>query len=279
MKEEIKYVELTEEEKVRLREVQQEILDVVVEICEKNNLEYFLIGGTCLGAVRHKGFIPWDDDIDIGMPRKSYDKFSEIAKEELGEKYFYQSFATDKDYPYAFAKVRKNNTLFVQKLLADRDMHHGIFIDIFPLDAAPKAEKGIKHVKKVVINNYIAIAPALNYSNSNMIHRLKVLVLSILRMLKGGHKTLFSLEDLLRKYSIKDMEDMGNLVGSARYKEIMEKTIFFDGDKINTATFEGKEYRVPLELDRYLTNIYGDYMALPPEDKRCSHHGVIDIKF
>ena len=120
----------TELRKLQLTEI--EVLDEIVRICKKHKLQYFLLAGTCLGAVRHSGFIPWDDDIDIGMPREDYEKFLNIALDELDEKYFLQYYKTDENYYLGFAKVRKNNTSFITKGFEKKKGHQGFFVDIFP---------------------------------------------------------------------------------------------------------------------------------------------------
>lgn len=118
----------------KLRIIEVDILDEVVRICNKYDINYYLAYGTLIGAVRHKGFIPWDDDIDIWMFREDYDRFAKIAEKELSEKYYYQDWHKEKEYPYNFAKVRLNDTVVLQKPITKLNIHHGIYIDIFPLD-------------------------------------------------------------------------------------------------------------------------------------------------
>jgi len=125
----------------RLQNIEYEILQEIVRICEKNNLSYFLIGGTLLGAVRHKGFIPWDDDLDIAIPRKDYEKFLKICQTQLNSDYFLHCNKTDPDYWLPFAKVRKKNTLFDEKSITSIETHKGIYNDVFPLDNAKKTTK------------------------------------------------------------------------------------------------------------------------------------------
>ena len=117
-----------------LKRIELEMLKTFIKICKKHNFMYFLVGGTCLGSVRHGGFIPWDDDIDVGMPRSDYNKFIKIASEELPGNMFLQTFFTDEQYPCAFAKIRNNDTTFIEKGLRKSNINHGIYIDIFPLD-------------------------------------------------------------------------------------------------------------------------------------------------
>ncbi len=127
----------TPEELTQLHQVLYEILEEIVRICDKHNIPYFVIGGTAIGALYDKAILPWDDDIDIGMKRDDYNKFLRIASKELKEPYFLSWIHTDPHSPYYFAKVKKNNTLFVEEMFKDVPMHQGIFVDIFPFDRIP----------------------------------------------------------------------------------------------------------------------------------------------
>ena len=118
-----------------LQEIHKDLLELLKafkNVCDKEGIWYTLAFGTVLGAVRHKGFIPWDDDIDIGMTRDNYEKFIKIANTKLSEEFFLQTMETEEETPFYFAKVRKNKTKFIEKYVKDINMNHGIFIDIFP---------------------------------------------------------------------------------------------------------------------------------------------------
>ena len=130
-----------------LQNVELEILLEVDRICKKHGVKYFLVSGTLLGAVRHKGFIPWDDDIDICMPVSDYRKFCKIAQEELGENFFFQSYETD-FYDRWFAKIRKNNTTCIEKVYENSRLHQGVWIDIFPLIGVKNNEEWLKKTTK-----------------------------------------------------------------------------------------------------------------------------------
>lgn len=114
-----------------------DILEETIRVCRKHEIPYFVIGGTAIGALYDQAILPWDDDIDIGMTRKDYNKFLEVAPRELGDSYFLSWIKTDPHTPYYFAKVKKNNTLFVEEMFKNVPMHQGIFVDIFPFDRIP----------------------------------------------------------------------------------------------------------------------------------------------
>ena len=118
--------------------LQLKIAKEIKRICDKNNIDYILDSGTLLGAVRHKGFIPWDDDMDIAMTREEYNRFIDVAKIELGEEYFLQTWDTDNNYPMPFAKVRLNDTRYIENVFENANMHQGIYVDIFPYDVWPQ---------------------------------------------------------------------------------------------------------------------------------------------
>lgn len=118
----------------KVREVQIELLDIIDEICKKHNIKYQLFAGTLLGAVRHKGFIPWDDDVDICMMREDYIKFLQVAPNEINNCLYYIQTPYNDKSPFAFTKFRKNNTLFVEQRIDNYNSHQGIFIDIFQFD-------------------------------------------------------------------------------------------------------------------------------------------------
>lgn len=138
-----------------LRKVQLTILSIfreIVRICDENDICYFIIGGTALGTVRHGGFIPWDDDFDIGMTRENYNKFLTIAQKKLPQDLFLQTIETEPESPFYFAKVRKNGTKFVEKYCKNLNIHHGVYVyvDIFPYDNIPNDQKlRKKHHNKV----------------------------------------------------------------------------------------------------------------------------------
>ena len=131
----------------RIKDVEKQILCKYIEICEKYHLRYFVAFGTLLGTARHKGFIPWDDDIDVGMPREDYERFLQIAQKECGEEYFLQTVDTDPEYHLYFAKLRMNRTRFVENSLQKAGSVTGFYIDIFPYDEISDDEEEMVTVK------------------------------------------------------------------------------------------------------------------------------------
>lgn len=256
----------------KLQKKEQSILDEVVKICESNNLNYYLVGGTLLGAIRHKGFIPWDDDIDIGMPRSDYEKFKKICRHELPNELFLQDGKTDKNYYLPFMKVRKNNTIFEEDYTINIEMHKGIYIDIFPLDNAKKQISVLQKIQYMIYKKVYAmiwykvvISSKLEKSFKEMII-LGGLKLITIEFLKGLQNYIMALNK--NKKSLFYV-NMGSQYGIK--KQTMPKDKYFPPSKVE---FEGKLYNAPKDYDYVLSKIFGDYMKLPPEDKRVTHNPV-----
>ena len=260
----------------RLKETEIESLKIFLGICKKHNLKYFLIGGSCLGAIRHGGFIPWDDDIDIGMPRNDYDRFLAFAHSELPENLFLQTNISDPEYPLCFAKLRNSDTTFIETSLKNFKINHGVYLDIFPLDGIPD-NKYIK--KKQLFKLRIVNKAKSRYWNGNIKkYTLKSKVVNgILKILyRNIHSITKKEEHIMRKYDYSKCNLIFNYCGAWGEKEIAEKEWFGQGKKAN---FEGLEVIVPVDSDAYLRRLYGDYMTLPPVEKRIGHHycEIIDL--
>ena len=137
----------------KLHSIQVEILDEIIRICDSNNLDYYLIGGTLLGAIRHKGFIPWDDDLDIAMPRDAYDKFISLCYSELSDDYILDSFKNNSGYWLPFIKIRKKNTIYEEKAIsAKRNIPKGVWVDIFPLDNVKTQKYSTVFTSEIKVN-------------------------------------------------------------------------------------------------------------------------------
>jgi len=275
-------IHLTSEQTEKLKKCQLEMLDAVVDICNRHNLTYVLLGGTALGAVRHKGYIPWDDDIDIGMPRGDYEKLAEIAKEELPSNMFYQTFDSEEDYPLLFAKVRLNDTVFRQEIFAHLDMHQGIYIDVFPLDGCSNNFNcAKKHYKKLKLYRRILSGKIIAKPNATVSSkwRKKIFLAKLSTFIYSQSKTYAKLKKRIAMFSVDNSEYIGNIFGAWGMREVVKKEIMF-GDNMQTSRvkFEGKDYNAPYSIHEYLKSLYGDYMTPPPLEKRVSHHDIVELK-
>lgn len=260
-----------------LKSVQKIELDILIEldkICRKNNLCYFLDSGTALGAVRHKGFIPWDDDIDVGMPRPDYNRFMRIAKDELGEAFFLQNLKTDPKVPFPYAKIRKNGTAFIEWNKRNIKMHHGIYIDIFPYDRLP--EDGIdeymgycRELNRKLFKRRIPDRVGLPQSNlrwkiGKAARRLQYLAMQF----SSEKKLLEKLNHDYTKYSGLGFDSGKSTCHSFSSRIAFPNEMLFPPIEVE---FEGHSFFAPADVDAYLTAIYGDYMKLPPYKDRIGH--------
>ncbi len=236
------------------------------KICKENNLNYFLAGGTLLGAVRHKGFIPWDDDIDVAMPRKDYDKL--IGIESKG-RYKIISMENCKDYVWSWAKLIDTNTYVKEKNIIDID-EYGIFIDIFPLDGFGN-NKIIAYIYEFIIRflrGRLGIVINKYEKNVNFIKRLLQKPYEKMGKLKTYNRIL----KYAKKHDFYTSKYVGSVVGGARgRKEIFNCKIYSETLDMN---FEGLTLKGMKYYDEYLSKMYGNYMELPPEDKRGGFHTI-----
>ncbi len=253
-----------------IQQEQKNILDAIVAICEQHHLRYFLIAGTLLGAVRHQDIIPWDDDIDIGMPRKDYNKFLEIAGELLPNHMFLQTYETDPEYMQNFAKVRNSETTHVEYPVKHLKMNHGIYVDIFPYDGVPKSSKmQFIHNKRIVLQcvflRYFWDTP---YVESSVLRRF---VKGCLSVFTTKLKLQKQLDKILSKYDYDRSETVGSLLSGYKVKTYIARKIY---EETTPLPFGAKAYRCPKNYEAILTKLYRNYMELPPVEKRGVRHNI-----
>lgn len=272
---------------VTLRKVQMELLKIAIEfrrVCKELSLPYFLDSGTLLGAVRHKGFIPWDDDMDVGMLRRDYDEFMEKAPELLSDKFVLQTWESDGDYGLAFAKLRMKNTVYLEEGSQNAGKEHGFYIDIFPYDVFPdsKQDKKWQRWRYALLRRMILVKsgyqPWLNDKGmKSVLKRLIYMPISLLSCFFKREKMIRIYEESCQKFNNQPSTYLYEQAGAANYgKWIIPRECFSDFVEMQ---FEGERFSCPAKYDLYLRSAYGDYMQLPPEEKRINRHGIIEVKF
>ncbi len=267
----------------KVQEMQFNILLEVDRICRKHNIDYQLFAGSLLGAIRHGGFIPWDDDIDIVMKREDYEKLYVVAKSELGEDYFLQDPYTQKDTYHVFTKVRKNNTLFIEKGTKKSRMHQGIFIDVFPMDNVPeskkKQKKQIKRLSFLFLLRIIKTRELVLENNSFAKKILKILAFIIIfpfTIFTPLNKIILKINAESSKYNKDSTEFLTLMALGLKYNKYY-KFIYSQDDYHETidVEFNGSYFKAPKNYDQILRRMYGEYMTLPPIEQRIGSHGVI----
>lgn len=271
-------LKLDQEKFDHVKEIQLEILLEFDRICKENNIHYNIYYGTMLGAIRHQAFIPWDDDIDLAMTRENYDKFLDIYEETLAKDYFVQTYESDPDYPRQFIRIRKNGTKYLQRYYENFDIHHGVFIDVFPFDHVYKDQANEKYRYRYlkVLNRLNIIKHFGVKADSSTIKK------SIQKSIDRIIPTL-GLKKHIRKVMIKRnqsnldyMTDM-TLTSDPDILEnyLIKKEEFLDSIMVE---FENHLFPVPRNYDQCLTKMYGDYMKYPPKEERVPHHEVVEIE-
>ena len=271
-------------EKLSLEELKKVELDILIwfaDICEQEKLNYTLSYGTLLGAVRHKGFIPWDDDLDVMMRRDDYERLIRLCKEgRLGDKYEFDYPNKDADAKTVFLKIYRKNSFNIELFNENSPFPKGLYIDVFALDSVPKFMQAMK--------GFVA----------NVIQFISIMVLYAQYPSKSLSEFVSLDSSLKRRYQIKKMlgsifgiiphakwvywfdrfvasskrgNPLGIPTGRKYYNgEIFDASVYFPPKE---ALFEGEIVYIPADYDRYLTNLYHDYMQLPPENQRYPYHG------
>lgn len=253
--------------------VELEILELFQNICEKHGLRYFAVGGTLLGAVRHKGFIPWDDDIDVGMPREDYDRFLQLCEGELAYPYRLVTPMNDKCYR-AHAQIRNCETTGYPVIDENQMCNKGIFIDIFPLDgvADSRFAFAFQMLQMKVLNRILV-----NYFYFDTVHTGRVFIKRLFHKAVCGAMKLFGAENVYAaydkisaRYSEKGTKKVGQisiLFADKRYH--WNKDVFCEAEEL---PFEHLKIAAPKEWDRFLCNTFGNYMTIPENKKERALH-------
>jgi len=251
--------------KNNIKEVQNKMLEIakyIDKICRANDIEYFVFYGSLIGAIRHEGFIPWDDDFDIAMTYPNIVKFEKAMQEDNNSKYFFQTPFTDKEYNRPFAKVRDSETTFIQKGNELSSMNQGVYIDVFLLIEYPKSKFGRILLK---YNRAMAMKPYLNMIHNKWLDKYANFKLKML-----GKEKMF------KKYYNKIVKNQNKKADN--YIDIFIETYaewIYSKEMLEPIShkFEDTEFLIPKEYDEMLKMIYGDYMQMPSDDviKKYQH--------
>lgn len=251
-----------------LQKLELDMLREVLRITELLGIKCFLVCGSALGAVKYKGFIPWDDDIDVGMFRDDYERFCKEAQKNLSEPYFLQTYKSDPVYPLIFAKLRNSQTTYIESSIHSLNINHGVYIDIFPLDLYPKKRltQHIFEIKKWYYTHLLATVYETKRTLPGEIIRRFNLMLGVDKRIP---KLIKKYERLLTAYNNTDSQivcNHGNWQGKLEYTD---KSQYGKGAG---SLFEGLAVKVPEKFDEYLTRKYGDWRSDPPEKEQRGHH-------
>ena len=242
-----------------------ELFKCFVELCDELKLRWYLINGSALGAVKYHGFIPWDDDLDVGMPREDYEVFVREAQRLLPENVFLQNYKTDKNFPQIYSKLRDSCTAFIEKSVRHIKMNHGIFIDVFPLDGYVNDDaKSLGLFEKLLTWRIVC---AFNDRTS-----VKIRVRNAFFRAMGCHKRTASYISKTDKANAREWKECSyvcNYGDRQTSKRVIPIEYYGEG---SVTVFEGLTVRVPQMFEEYLTYKYGAWREELPEDEKVSHH-------
>lgn len=262
-----------------VQEIQNKMLEILVyfdKFCTQSGLRFCLCGGTCLGAVRHKGFIPWDDDVDVFMLREDYEKLQELW-EKHADTSRYSCVRSNEtiNIHHSATEIKDNNTTFINKHSVDSDINHGIMIDVIPIDGVPASK--IKQFAQMVDS---MIYCCFNFQRlpehkSKIVYYATKLALAIFRSPKVRYKIWKSAEHRISRYGTENCKQVASFGEGASIMQMRFPTEWFKDVKY--MDFEGYPMPVPGNVDGYLRISFGDYMQLPPEEDRVARHNAIFI--
>ncbi len=257
----------------KLSPVQLRLLEMMKwfhEYCEQHQLRYYVVGGTMLGAVRHQGFIPWDDDLDVGLPRADYERLHELMKQDEGRYIIESIHEGNPDYLFPHAKIFDTTTTLVENKKVP--VRRGLYIDLFPIDGAGDTlEFAMRHFRPVglrldVLATHVCGVREGRSGLKNMAIRVAQ---SLPEKLYDDNKKMLSIDKSISRIDFDRSNFVANYYGIKRGKEIMKKSWF---GTPTLYTFEDMQVYGPENYERYLHRLFGDWRALPPVEQQVTHH-------
>ena len=255
-----------------VKEIQLNILQNVHDFCMENDIIYFLDSGTLIGAIRHDGYIPWDDDIDICMTRNQYREFA--AKfNKSSSRYKLVNHDNNPAYPYEFAKIVDTETVLIENVSNPYKL--GINIDLFILDKVPNDEKILNKIdSQIKLLNIFLQMKYFKVSSIGKSNRVfKIIATPFIYFIRLFYSVNFIIEKMLKIHSLYENCDSDYYAWTSNRffdKKMIFKSEWFD--EILVHKFENREFYIPVGYDEYLRTVYGDYLELPPENQRVTHH-------
>lgn len=249
-----------------LKSIQLGILQEVSDFCESHNITFFLAYGTLIGAIRHNGYIPWDDDIDIAMPRPDYERFIRVFNENKSHVQVV-SMHNNEHYGNSFAKVHDTRTT-INETLYKRDIF-GVYIDVFPIDGV----KDKYQIKKIWLINKFLHTKKANFTQRKLSKKIINFFGKIILFPFSVHFILRCIDRMSQKYPFGSTPYAGGICDTVVGERAMINVEVFKG--VLQHDFEGRSFPIPIGYDKWLRRIYGDYMQLPPIEKRTTHHVFI----
>lgn len=256
-----------------VQRLQMEALHEVDRICRRHQLRYYLIGGTLIGAVRHKGFVPWDDDIDIAMLRPDYEAFLAVCREELEDRFFLQNATTDPYFYQSLTRICTEGTYINEGYSKHLPFHKGLYLDIFPLDPIPDSEKERKkHAREIRRWDKLIFYKSCYVYDRGFL-RTKWLGKKILQMLLAPVSFSWIMdrkERAIRRFEHEDRQWICSTASRYPYEKQIHPVSRFGNPEY--LEFEGERVPAPTDWHGYLQQVYGNYMKLPPEEQQKPEH-------
>lgn len=257
---------------ITLQECQQQLIQIATifdQICQKHHIPYYMLGGTMLGAVRHKGFIPWDDDMDFGIPRPYFSKFISIAEQELPERYKLISNKNSQALKKGFVKIQIKGSKLIEKVFGEQDnnFYNGIAIDIFPLDGINNSS--LKSKIRIKLAFLLLRIQEGRYCSLSIRKGFKKMIAFLIKRLPINDNILaLRIEKLIQSDDYTSSNQIANFYGHWKEKEIIDRHIF---EETTFYSFENIQLQGVKQYDVYLTKLYQNYMELPPIEKQITH--------